>query len=224
VIVDSLSTDETASTAARFSNVSLHQREFDNHTAQWNFGVDLVDTEWVLSLDADYMLTEEFVEDLRQLAPSPDVDAFYAAFRYWIGGKPLRACLYPPRAVLFRKERCRYIQDGHTQVLHVGGKTGRLTEAIDHDDRKSLTRWVWAQDRYARLEAEALLSADARSLPLQDKLRRLMIFAPIATLLHTLFVRRVIFDGWRGWFYALQRTCAELLLSLRLLEARIGKR
>jgi len=223
VIVDSLSTDETVSLAAGFRNVSMHQREFDNHAAQWNFGLDLVDTDWVLSLDADYMLTDEFVQTLRQLQPSADVDGFYAGFRYWIGGKPLRASLYPPRLVLFRRERGRYVQEGHTQVLRLPGRTESLTGRIDHDDRKSLTRWVWAQDRYARLEAEALLSRDARALPLQDRIRRLIILAPPATLFHTLFIRGVVLDGWRGWFYAFQRTCAEILLSLRLLEARIGR-
>jgi hypothetical protein len=33
----------------------------------------------------------------------------------------------------------------------------------------------------------------------------------------------LIFDGWPGWFYVFQRTYAELLLSLRLLEAKLNR-
>lgn len=221
VVVDSGSTDDTAALVASHAGTDLHLRPFDNHTRQWNHGLDLVTTPWVLSLDADYVLTDAFITQLDTLSPAEDIDAFYAPFRYCVAGKPLRACLYPPRAVLFRKDRCRYVSDGHTQLLHVPGKSLSLTAPIDHDDRKPLTRWFWAQDRYALLEAEKLSQADPTTLRLQDKLRLKIIYAPLVTLFYTLFVRGVILDGWRGWYYAFQRTVAELMLSLRLLERKV---
>ncbi|HEY8669750.1 MAG TPA: hypothetical protein VIL63_02830 [Terriglobales bacterium] len=39
--------------------------------------------------------------------------------------------------------------------------------------------------------------------------------------LYLLFARGLILDGWPGWYYVLQRTIAEMLLSLRLLEAKL---
>jgi hypothetical protein len=33
-----------------------------------------------------------------------------------------------------------------------------------------------------------------------------------------LFLKGCVFDGWRGWFYALQRLIAECLLALELLN------
>lgn len=221
VVVDSVSNDETAPLVRGFANAELLERKFDNHTAQWNFGVDAVTTPWVLSLDADYMLTEELIAELGGLKPEDDVDAFYVPFRYCIEGKPLRACLYPPRAAVFRRDRCRYVADGHTQLLQVPGKSLSINAPINHDDRKSLSRWFVSQDKYAVLEAEKLLKADPTKLRLQDWLRLKLVFAPMVTLLYTLLVRGVILDGWRGWFYAFQRTLAEVMLSLRLLEAKL---
>ncbi len=218
VILDSGSSDATAAIAAEFANVHFMVRPFDDHTSQWNHGLDATNTLWVLSLDADYVLGEGFEEELAGLDEETAHDAFYASFRYLIFGKPLRACLYPPRAVLFRKDRCRYRHDGHTQLLEIPGSSGQLQSRIDHDDRKPLSRWFASQDKYAVLEAEKL--ATLTHLSIQDRIRRTMILGPVLVFFYTLIVRGAILDGSRGWFYAFQRTLAEIILSLRLLEKR----
>lgn len=221
VILDSDSTDATAAIAAEFPNTRLLVRPFDDHTTQWNFGVDACSTTWVLSLDCDYVLGAGFEDELARLDANTACDAFHASFRYLIHGQPLRACLYPPRAVLFRKDRCRYIADGHTQVLSIPGIAAHLVTKIDHDDRKPLNRWFSSQDKYALLEAEKL-AARTRLSP-QDRIRRVIIIAPWLVFFYTLVVRGALFDGWRGWYYAFQRMIAEIMLSLRLLEKKLGK-
>ena len=223
VVVDSLSTDETEAIAKSFPNVRFIQRAFDNHTAQWNFGVDQCATPWALALDADYVLSDELVRELQSLAPAADTAACFARFKFCVHGHPLRASLYPPRAVLFRRDRCRYQPDGHTQLLKISGPTTELAGIILHDDRKPLARWLWAQSRYTDLEVEKLTAAKPGELRLQDRLRRLIFIAPPLVLLYTLFVRGVILDGRPGLHYALQRTVAELILSIKLLEAKFTK-
>lgn len=218
IVLDSGSTDATRAIAGGFANVRWLERPFDGHAAQWNHGLDAVGTDWVLSLDADYVLGAGFEDELAALAERPAADAWFAGFRYLVAGRPLRASLYPPRAVLFRRDRCRYVQDGHTQRLVIPGATGELRTRIDHDDRKPLGHWLAAQDRYAQLEADKLLAADPAHLRPQDRLRLSLWAAPLASLGVTLFVKGVILDGWRGWYYALQRLLAEVLLLLRLLE------
>jgi len=223
VILDSGSTDATAQITADFPNTRLLTRSFDDHTTQWNFGLDASPTNWVLALDADYMLGAGFEDEIAALPDAPPHDAYFAAFRYLIVGKPLRSCLYPPRAVLFRKDRCRYQPDGHTQLLHIPGSSGTLLTKIDHDDRKPLTRWLSSQDKYAQLEAVKLLALTGAQLHLQDRIRRTMILGPLLVFVYTLVVRRALFDGWHGWYYTFQRTLAEIMLSLRLLEQRLAK-
>lgn len=220
VVLDSGSTDATREIAAQFPNVRFEVRAFDDHTTQWNFGVDACRTEWVLALDADYLLGTGFEEELKQLDGS--ADAYDAGFRYLIFGQALRGSLYPPRSVLFAKSRCRYAQDGHTQLLHIPGALGHMQTKIDHDDRKPLTRWLSSQDKYALLEAEKLAAADPAKLRLQDKLRLTCWAAVPASLVFTLLVKGTIWDGWRGWYYAVQRVLAEMLLALRLIERRFN--
>jgi glycosyltransferase involved in cell wall biosynthesis len=257
VVVDSFSTDATCDLVRKLPQARLIQRVFDNHAAQWNFGLDQVNSPWVLSLDADYFLSHALVQELRSWTPRQGVVAYFARFRYCVAGRPLRACLYPPRAVLFRRDRCRYVDGGHTQVLAIDGASAYLRNRIDHDDRKPLDRWLREQDRYARLEAEHLLKAErpkprkleteeqeARvgqgsagaaafgiwaSPPLRlcsplsfaDRVRRAIVFAPLLVFFYTLLGKGLILDGWPGWFYVFQRTYAEVLLSLRLMEAKL---
>jgi hypothetical protein len=41
--------------------------------------------------------------------------------------------------------------------------------------------------------------------------------------IYLLLVRGLIFDGWNGWYYTLKRTIAEMMLALRLLEAKLRR-
>lgn len=224
IVLDSYSTDETESIARSFKNVIFVQRKFDTHSAQWNYGLELVQTDWVLSLDSDYVLTDELVSELTQLREEPSTSAYMARFRYCVMGRPLRGTLYPPRAVLFRKSRCRYFQDGHTQQLAIDGARDSFRGFILHDDRKSLARWLESQRRYAALEANKLMDGGNAKRSLSDRIR-LWIWPTVpATLMYALIVKRCLFDGWPGWFYALQRTYAEVLLSLELLDRRLCSR
>ena len=223
VVIDSQSADGTAAILRRHSVVQTFSRRFDNHTSQWNFGLEKVETEWVLALDADYVLSETLVTELRALSPRAEVNAYFTSFVYCVHGKPLRGTLYPPRATLFRRAFCNYVADGHTQLLRVTGKTSALKNPIFHDDRKPLRRWLDAQANYVRLETTHLLSTAPRLLKPVDRVRRAIVFAPALAFLYTLFVKRLVFDGPAGWFYVLQRTYSELLLSLHLLERKFSK-
>jgi len=222
VLVDSFSTDQTIEIARRFPAVRVVQRKFDSFAAQCNFGLSLVDTEWVLSLDADYLLSSELSDELRALVPPEEVAGYSAEFCYCINGKSLRATLYPARTVLYRRQLASYTDDGHAHRVQVLGKVQPLRGRILHDDRKPLSRWLTSQDRYAKLEADKLTRTPASALGLNDRIRKTIILGPPVVLLYTLFVRGVILDGWAGWYYAFQRALAETLLSLRLIEAKLG--
>ena len=219
VVVDSGSTDETLEILHRYPQVEVFQRSFDTHAKQWNYGLQQVETEWVLTLDADYQVSDALIDEMAKLPIDLTINAYYAPFKYCVFGQPLRATLLPPRAVLFRRDRATYFDDGHTQQLTVDGITGELAAYIYHDDRKPLQRWLWAQDRYAILEAQKLLATPDGKLSLGDRVRRQKVIAPFVILFYCLILHRGILDGRAGWYYAFQRVLAEMLLSLHLLKA-----
>src|SRR5258708_3961327 len=222
--VDSASDDGNTEIArSSHPNVRIVTRPFDSFANQCNFGLTEITTEWVLSLDADYVLTPELVEEIKNLRPLPDVSGYSAEFRYCISGRPLRSTVYPPRTVLYRRDRAHYRDEGHGHRVIVDGKIKKLAGKIDHDDRKPFGRWFKEQRRYAKIEAKHLLQLRSAAsgaeptprseLSFQDRLRLKIFFAAPAMFFYLLFGRGLILDGWAGCVYTFQRTLAELLLS-----------
>jgi glycosyltransferase involved in cell wall biosynthesis len=226
VVIDSFSNDETLEIISRFPQVRVFQREFDDFASQCNFGLTQtgIATEWVLNLDADYVLTPGLVEELRDLKPTADVIGCRARFRYCIEGRRLRSGIYPPVIVLFRKSMGEFRQDGHAHRLHIEGKIVNLESPILHDDRKPLGRWFESQTRYTKLEADKLLSADPVTLSWTDRIRCWRVVAPLAVLFYCLVIRGGVLDGWAGFYYAFQRMLAEAMLSLYLIDHDLQKK
>ena len=220
VVVDSLSDDETLEIATSFPGVRVFQRAFDGHRNQWEFGLreTKITTPWVLALDADYIVSSDLVAELQRLRPDIQTAGYQANFVYCIKGRKLKSGIYPPVAILYRREAASYIQDGHTQRVELAGRIEDLRAPVLHDDRKSLKRWFSSQARYTELEAQKLLAANPAELGLADRLRRWKLVVPPAMLVYCLIIRGGIFDGWAGFYYAFQRALAELMLSLHLIE------
>ena len=128
VVVDSGSTDGTRAICESFPNVRVVVRPFDNHATQWNYGLQKtgIVSEWVLALDADYVLTDAFIDEMQALLPAQSMAGYRMRFRYCVYGRPLSGTLYPPVTGLYRREAAHYVQDGHTQRAVVKGEVGDL--------------------------------------------------------------------------------------------------
>jgi glycosyltransferase involved in cell wall biosynthesis len=221
VVLDSFSTDATEAICRKFPQVQFIQRAFDSAAGQCNFGLSRIDSTWVLSMDADYVLTHELVNEIGALRENSGVAAYSAAFTYCIAGRPLRTSLYPPRTVLYRRLQAHYRDEGHTQRVEIQGNVQGLAGKILHDDRKPLDRWFNEQLKYSSKEALLLTTTPRAQLNGPDRLRKTILLGPPVVFAYTLFAKGLILDGWPGWFYAWQRLLAEALLSLRLMEARL---
>jgi glycosyltransferase involved in cell wall biosynthesis len=224
VLVDSFSEDDTVSIAKEFPGLRIFRRQFDTHQNQWNYALREtgITSEWVLALDADYVVTSQTIEELKKLQPSAGVDGYQARFVYCVYGKQLRGSAYPPVTVLYRRKNASYQQDGHTQRVVINGEVRDLRSRILHDDRKPLSHWLKSQDRYMRLEIAHLLDSNKLELGFADGLRTTRVLFPFVIFFYCLFIKGAIRDGWAGVYYAFQRMLAEILLSLYLIEEKLA--
>jgi glycosyltransferase involved in cell wall biosynthesis len=223
VVIDSFSTDGTLAILAQYPQVEVFQRKFISFADQCNFGLQQIDTEWVLSMDSDYILDDSFIAAIQNATLDVNqIAAYYARFKYAIFGKPVRCGIYPPRKVLYAKERAYYINDGHGHTVLIEGALKNLEGFIYHDDRKSFSHWLVTQDRYLQKEADKLTQVPFNRLKFADKLRWFIFLAPFTVFIYCWILRGGFMDGKRGWHYTTQRVLAEILLSIRLTEARFG--
>jgi glycosyltransferase involved in cell wall biosynthesis len=223
IVIDSYSTDETLEILSSYPKVEVFQHTFKSFANQCNFGLSKITSTWVLSLDADYVLSQKLIDEIKALPDNSEIDSYSIPFQYCIFGQPLRGTLLPPRKVLYRVAKATYEDDGHAHRVKILGTSQSLIHYIYHDDRKPLSRWLWAQDRYMIIEAKKLLDTPAHELSWGDRIRKKKVLAPFVILIYCLILKGGILDGWHGWYYAFQRVLAELVLSIRLIEAELQK-
>ena len=223
VVVDSGSTDGTLDVLKADPRIEIFYRAFDNHFAQWTFAVSqtAIDTPWILRLDADYRIPPAFVAEIARLDPDGPQNAYRVTFDYAVLSRKLATSLYPAKPLLFRRGTFTVTDLGHTEGWEVRGPVGVLGTHLVHDDWKSIDSWVFAQARYMRRE---LGKIEARPRGLRDWLRLHPPLMPVCALFYCLFVKGLIFGGRVGLHYTLQRTIAEAILALMLLDERLRQR
>ncbi|MFT6408222.1 MAG: glycosyltransferase involved in cell wall biosynthesis [Arenicella sp.] len=223
LVIDSYSDDQTLEICARFNNVRVIQNSYEGPTEQSNFGLaQEIKTDWVLSMDADYVVAPPLIKEIAELAPNESVKGFEIGFQYLINGQPLKGSLYPPRTSLYRRQSAHYQRDGHTQRVSIDGLVLKLEQCMQHDDRKPYSRWLASQQKYAAQEAQKLAGADWKSLSWPDRLRYWGV-APLVIIPYTLIVKGLVFSGLAGFQYTWQRLIAEIYLQLARLNLRLGK-
>lgn len=214
VVMDSFSTDETETICSRYSNVDFYQRKFDLLATQWIHAINQdISTPWVLALDADYVMSDSLINEIKHLKPEADTGGYRTSFIYKINGTPLRGTLYPPVTTLYRASGASYRQDGHAQRVEVIGNIKELSGIMFHDDQKPKARWHQSQRNYAAQEAEKFKTVSFKDMNINDKVRYLGL-GPIIVIPYTLFVKGVLLDGLAGIKYTWQRTLAEVYLLM----------
>jgi hypothetical protein len=81
---------------------------------------------------------------------------------------------------------------------NIRARIGGGPSAGYRDDRKPISQWFSSQARYASLEASHLLRGGMSNLGWVDRIRLLMVPAPILMFFYVLFIKRCLLDGWPG--------------------------
>ncbi|MEO6054253.1 MAG: glycosyltransferase [Chthoniobacterales bacterium] len=219
VVLDEGSTDGSHDICNEFPNVRIeHLPRGLSLAEKCDLGLKKITTEWVLSLDSDYMVPDIFVKEMESLHPSESTVGYRVPFKLAFFGREFPNSLYPPRSILYRPKLASYTQDGHAHRVQLNGEVLPLDIPLVHDDRKSIGRWFNSQSRYAQEEAAKLSQASWEGLSLQDRFRRMIVVAPILVIGWTFLIKGMAWRGRSGLYYGLMRVCAEVMLSVALLD------
>ncbi len=107
IIVDSGSTDRTLEIAAKYTNKIYHQ-DWLGYGAQKNVALSYCTNDWVLSLDADEVITDALIDEIKTL--SLEAPGYQIARKLYIADKFIRwGGFYPDYQLrLFKKSLGRF--------------------------------------------------------------------------------------------------------------------
>jgi glycosyltransferase involved in cell wall biosynthesis len=158
IVVDDESTDRTVAIAEDFADRVFH-RKMDIEGVHRNWAYAQAAHDWVLSLDADELATEELKDEISATIPQTDYSAYSIPLKTYIGDYWVRySGWYPASKIrLLRKSRCRYEDaEVHPRVF-TDGPTGKLTHNIIHKGYPDFEHFLLSVNRQSTLEAKKWL-------------------------------------------------------------------
>lgn len=223
VVVDSKSTDNTADVAKSWGAEVL-QFEWKGgfpKKRNWVLQSYAFNTDWVLFLDADEVLTPRFISDLRRELPRSRVVGYWLRYTNFFQGKPLHFGVPQRKLALFRVGAGFYerIDDPGWSDLDMEvhehpileGPVGEIKSPILHEDFSLLSKFIERHDKYSSWEARRYLADFAdqaktrNALTFRQRVKYLLLESPLLSVLYfiyTYFFRAGLLDGRPGLHYA----------------------
>ena len=226
IVVDSHSKDGTAQIAqdygARAEQFSWNGK-YPRKT-QWALDNLATKHDWVFLVDADEIIPQELITELRSLDFS--CAGYFVRGLYLWQGKPLQHGLQNNKLCLFDKTRMTYpeiddldLTGGWEMEMHyqpvlknggAGEKTGQLRTPLFHDACQDKQSWLDKHKFYAAWEAGMILREGfpedpSKTRELMKKFFRRMKLRSVIAFLHSYVFKRGFLDGAAGLDFALCR-------------------
>jgi (heptosyl)LPS beta-1,4-glucosyltransferase len=165
IVVDSGSADDTAAIARRYTD-RVVVRDWPGYAAQKTYAGSIASNDWILSIDADEVVTPELAHEVRAtLATDPSEAAFRIPRVTWYLGRWVRTTdWYPDYQIrLYDRRRAdwadRYVHESVTPR----GPVGRLRGEFQHYAYRDISDHLETIDRYTTYAARQMHEAGRRA-------------------------------------------------------------
>lgn len=225
-LVDSFSSDGTLEIARKYTE-KIVQHKYDGHAQQWQFALENLQfkNEWILALDADFILTRELAEGIAlAIQPNSDINGYYVRHRQVFRGRFIRhGTIYPRYWLRLFRRGCVSVDANDLVDLHfyVNGKTEKIEFDVIEDNHKErdISFWINKQCKFAKRQAEEEVlrkygktkfpvnpsltgTPDQRTLFLKKYWYRMPLFVrPFIYFLYRYLFRLGFLDGKEGFIY-----------------------
>jgi glycosyltransferase involved in cell wall biosynthesis len=223
VVIDSGSTDRTIEIARSFGS-NVIDFNWDGKFPKkrnWFLRNYQLQTKWVLFLDADEYLTEEFKEELKQALLQDNMVGYWLSYTVFFMGKYLKGGYPLKKLALFRIGSGEYEKVDEDQwskldmEIHehpiLQGEVGTIKSKINHHDFRGISHYVLKHNEYANWEVERFLEAADNSeirskwtwkQKVKYRLMRTIWIGPLY-FLGSFFFLGGFRDGARGFAFAI---------------------
>jgi len=212
VVIDSLSSDKTEEICLRYKNVSFFEREFDDFASQRNYGLEQVDKDWVLVVDADERITDSLQGEIKKILSNPEAEGYNIARKNYFLGKWIKYCgWYPDYTLRLFKSVYRYQGLVH-ETPEIDGKIEKLDNDFIHYTYSNLKEYVSKMNQYTSLDAEKKYQK-GKKIGVSYILVR-----PILEFVKKFFLKKGFLLGVQGLILSLLSSYYQFLKSIKLWE------
>jgi glycosyltransferase involved in cell wall biosynthesis len=165
IVVDSGSSDDTVAIARQYTD-KVTVREWPGYSNQKNHAATLASNDWILSLDADEVVTPALATEIRQtLSTEPSHAGFRIPRVTWHLGRWVRTTdWYPDYQMRLYDRRAgtwtgKYVHESVT----VSGSSGQLAGEFQHYAYRDISDHLETIDRYTTYAARQMHEAGRRA-------------------------------------------------------------
>lgn len=170
VVIDSGSTDRTQQIVLDYGAelIEFHWDGKFPKKRNWFLRNCNLNTKWVLFLDADEFLTDEFKKELKEKIELEDKVGYWLSYTIYFLGKKLKGGYPLKKLALFQVGAGEYEKideknwsnmdmEVHEHPI-LNGEIGSIKSKIDHRDFQGIDHYIQKQNEYTKWEAQRFLS------------------------------------------------------------------
>ncbi|MBF0479701.1 MAG: glycosyltransferase family 2 protein [Candidatus Omnitrophica bacterium] len=197
ILVDDQSTDKTVEISEKIAD-KVFLRKMTNEGEHRNWAIQQARNEWVLSLDADELVSPELRDEITGLLTNCDVQAFSIPLKTYIGSYWVKhSGWYPANKLrMYMKSKMKFEAVGVHPRIFLDGKEKKLTKDIIHKGYPDFEHFLGSLNRQTTLEAQKWI-ADGRKMPLGKAMWRTLDRFP-----RVYFGKKGYKDGMIGFMIA----------------------
>ncbi|MFZ5979480.1 MAG: glycosyltransferase family 2 protein [Candidatus Zixiibacteriota bacterium] len=212
VLVDNESTDRTREIAAEFG-ARIFTVGWGGYGTAKRTGVEHAEGEWILSVDADEVVSEELAAEIKDaILAENDYCGYTIPRKTNFLGRWINHCgWYPDRLLrLFKKNQGNFNTAMIHEKVELDGRVGSLRHDLLHYSYPDLESYFIKFNRYTTLGAEAA-NADGKRAGWFD-----ILFKPPVSFFKHYVIKRGFLDGWEGLLISFLSSTAVLIKYAKL--------
>ena len=221
IVVDSYSSDKTKSICLSH-NVTFIENKFEGHIEQKNFVLSKCTGEYVLSLDADEVLSDELIASIKKEKENFTQDGYRFHRLTGYAGKWIRHCGWYPdtKLRLVKNGAAKWNGVNPHDILQLNnGEKGRLLKGdLLHYSYDSITDHIEQTNRFTTIAAKQAFEAGIKSSQFK------IVTRPWLKFLKDYFLKRGFLDGRYGFVVCYINALSAFLKYSKIKELQEGKK
>ena len=213
IVVDSGSTDTTVSICESFG-AKVISHKFENFGLQKQFALEQTTHDWVLSLDADEVLSNALITELHNIKHQEDINAYTIPRTHVFLNKIFRNGAESKRPIvrLFDKNFGKFTPNKVHETIEINGKIGKLHQEMLHYTVFDVNTAIQKQIKYAMLSGELLYEKNKKS-----SILKIIIKFPFDFFRYYVLQRNFL-NGYAGFTWSMFAAFSNYLKYARLKE------